>query len=89
MDASHLSLRDDYQVSCAELDAMVEAAWAAPGVVGARMTGGGFGGCAVALVESDHTDAFCDQVGAAYTAATGLTPSLYVCTAEAGAHVVR
>ena len=51
MDASHVSLRDDYEVSCAELDAMVEAAWSAPGVIGARMTGGGFGGCAVALVE--------------------------------------
>jgi galactokinase len=89
MDASHVSLRDDYEVSCAELDAMVEAAWMAPGVVGARMTGGGFGGCAVALVESAKADAFCQQVGTTYENRTGLIPSLYVCTAEAGASVIR
>ncbi|MBN1640452.1 MAG: galactokinase [Anaerolineae bacterium] len=88
MNASHVSLRDDYQVSCAELDTMVEAAWDAPGVFGARMTGGGFGGCAVALVESDRADAFSQQVGAAYAAATGLSPNLYICTAEAGADIV-
>jgi galactokinase len=88
MDASHISLRDDYKVSCVELDAMVEAAWQAPGVVGARMTGGGFGGCAVALVESANSAAFVDQVAAAYEKQTGLTPSLYVCTAQDGASVV-
>ena len=89
MDASHVSLRDDYEVSCAELDAMVEAAWNAPGVIGARMTGGGFGGCAVALVEAGHAQAFGQQVAAAYEGATGLTPSLYICTAEAGAGIVH
>jgi galactokinase len=89
MDASHVSLRDDYEVSCAELDAMVEAAWNAPGVIGARMTGGGFGGCAVALVEAGHAQAFSQQVAAAYEEATSLTPSLYVCTAEVGAGVVH
>ena len=89
MDASHRSLRDDYEVSCAELDAMVEAAWRAPGIVGARMTGAGFGGCAVALVEGAHATRFRDQVAAEYRSATGLEPNLYICTAEQGASVVR
>jgi galactokinase len=88
MVASHISLRDDYEVSCAELDAMVEAAWDAPGVIGARMTGGGFGGCAVALVEAERAEAFSTQVAAAYEVKTGIVPSLYICTAEAGADVV-
>jgi galactokinase len=89
MNASHISLRDDYEVSCAELDAMVEAAWAAPGIVGARMTGAGFGGCAVALVEVDRAEAFSAHVAPAYERTTGITPSLYICTAEAGASVVE
>ncbi len=88
MGDSHRSLRDDYEVSCAELDAMVEAAWQAPGVIGARMTGGGFGGCAVALVERDWAEAFVTQVRPAYQQATGLTPNLYICQIEAGASVV-
>jgi len=88
MNASHVSLRDDYEVSCVELDAMVEAAWAAPGVIGARMTGGGFGGCAVALVEAGHAEAFSAQVAVAYKERTGIVPSLYICTAEPGADVV-
>jgi galactokinase len=89
MDASHRSLRDDYEVSCAELDAMVEAAWAAPGCVGARMTGAGFGGCAVALVEEAQAETFRDQVAASYQQAVDLQPSLYLCTAEAGAEVLQ
>jgi len=89
MDASHVSLRDDYEVTGLELDTMVKAAWEAPGVLGARMTGAGFGGCAVALVQQAHTVAFSEQVAAAYEENTGLTPSLYVCTAEAGADVVH
>ena len=89
MNASHRSLRDDYEVSCAELDAIVEAAWTAPGVAGARMTGAGFGGCAVALVEKMHVDAFVARVAPAYENATGLKPNLYVCQAQAGAGVVH
>ena len=89
MDASHISLRDDYEVSCAELDVMVEAAWRVPGVVGARMTGAGFGGCAVALVKADQAEAFSQQVGGAYEDKTGLTPSIYICTAQAGAEVIH
>ena len=84
MSASHVSLRDDYEVSCAELDAMVEAAWAQEGVYGARMTGAGFGGCTVNLVAQEATTAFERAVAAAYMAATGLVPEIYVCTAEAG-----
>jgi galactokinase len=89
MDASHRSLRDDYRVSCAELDAMVQAAWRAPGVIGARMTGGGFGGCAVALVKAEQAGLFSQQVADEYQRATGLEPSLYVCTAEAGAEIIH
>jgi galactokinase len=88
MDASHVSLRDDYEVSCAELDAMVEAAWRAPGVIGARMTGGGFGGCAVALVEESEAAAFSEQVAREYQHAIDLVPKLYVTSAKAGAQVV-
>ena len=89
MDASHRSLRDDYEVSCTELDAMVSLAWEAPGAIGARMTGAGFGGCAVALVEATHAKTFRDQVGSAYQDITGLEPSLYICSARSGASAVR
>lgn len=88
MDASHVSLRDDYEVSCIELDAMVEAAWHAPGVIGARMTGGGFGGCAVAMVDQSQAQAFGEQVAQEYRRTVDLVPSLYVCSAQAGARVV-
>lgn len=84
MAASHASLRDDYQVSCKQLDIMVEAAAALPGVHGARMTGAGFGGCTVNLVESGRAAAFSAAAAAAYAQATGLTPQIYVCRAEDG-----
>ncbi len=70
MTASHLSLRDDYEVSSPALDAMVEVALAAPGCHGARMTGGGFAGCAVALVASDRVEQFCQAVEAGFVAPT-------------------
>jgi galactokinase len=88
MNDSHVSLRDDFQVSSAALDAMVECAWQA-GCVGARMTGAGFGGCAVALVAADAAAAFSAQVAAAYSARTGLTPAIYVCRASDGASVIQ
>ena len=72
MNASHESLRDDYAVSCTELDRMVELARELPGVLGARMTGGGFGGCTVNLVGSRHAGAFCRQIAERYGQATGL-----------------
>jgi galactokinase len=85
MNASHQSLRDDYEVSCKELDLMVELARQAPGVHGARMTGGGFGGCTVSLVDAGAAEAFADSVGPAYREATGLTPTIFSCYPGAGA----
>jgi galactokinase len=86
---SHASLRDDYEVSCAELDTMVDIANAQSGCYGARMTGGGFGGCAVALVDNDAVNAFVAAVAPAYAEKTGLTPHLYVCQAAAGSSVEK
>ncbi|HET7460386.1 MAG TPA: galactokinase [Longimicrobium sp.] len=87
MNLSHASLRDDYEVSRAELDAIVELAQAQPGCHGARMTGAGFGGCAVALVESSAAPRFAAEVAAKYQAQVGLEPKVYVCSASAGASV--
>jgi galactokinase len=87
MNESHLSMRDDFQISTHALDAMVECAQAAPGCHGARMTGGGFGGCVVALVDEVTAPAFLAEVGARYLERTGLTPSLYQCRPQAGATV--
>lgn len=82
---SHASLRDDYQVSCRELDVMVEIAAGQKGVYGARMTGGGFGGCTINLVDSAHAAEFTTQVAAEYFAATGIHPEIYICSASEGA----
>ena len=84
---SHASLRDDYAVSCYELDVMVEIANAQDGCYGARMTGAGFGGCAVALVDEGAVEPFVAAVGPAYAERTGLQPQLYVCQAAAGSGV--
>lgn len=85
MNASHESLRNDYNVSCAELDLMAEFARAVPGVFGARMTGGGFGGCVVALVEAPAAAHFADTVGPAYEKATNLSPMIFTCFPGPGA----
>ncbi len=85
MIASHESLRHDYEVSGLELDAMVEAALAAPGCLGARMTGGGFAGCAVALIESEALETFTAETSQGYKQATGREPHLYRCKASDGA----
>jgi galactokinase len=82
---SHRSLRDDYEVSCRELDLMVEIAIAQPGLIGARMTGGGFGGCTINLVESAAVTDFTRKVAAEYSSQTGLTPEIYVSPASEGA----
>ena len=88
MVASHESLRDDYEVSGRELDDMVDAALAAPGCLGARMTGGGFAGCAVALVESPQLEEFVAATTRLYREWwTNLEPSLYVCKASDGTSV--
>ena len=88
LDASHVSLRDDFQVSSRELDAIVEVAAAHPACLGARMTGAGFGGCAVALVRDERAQEFVENAATAYTARTGLTPRVYVCRATNGAEIV-
>ena len=82
---SHRSLRDDYEVSCKELDLMVEIAVAQPGLIGARMTGGGFGGCTINLVESAAVSSFKRNVAEEYSSKTGLTPEIYVSPASEGA----
>lgn len=86
---SHRSLRDDYQVSCAELDVMVEAAESVEGVVGARMTGGGFGGCTVNLVWRERLAKFRDQVSRGYNEAFGRAPDIYVSEASDGASEIQ
>lgn len=82
---SHASLRDDYEVSCRELDLLVELARPLPGVFGARMTGGGFGGCTVNLVASEHAEAFASAVAEGYERELGRRPGVYVTEPGAGA----
>lgn len=89
MIASHTSLRDDFEVSSPALDAIVNCANADPSCYGARMTGAGFGGCAVALVRRDDAEDFSRRVGAGYESATGNTPALYVTRASAGATTIK
>ena len=78
MNASHVSLRDDYEVSCEEIDVLVEEAWKVEGVIGSRITGGGFGGCTVSIVRDEAVDAFREKVGAAYQERVGRTADFYV-----------
>lgn len=87
MVASHQSLRDDYEVSCFELDLMVEIALKQPGCLGARMTGGGFGGCAIALVNSSVIPAFIERVGLDYRNSTGLRADIFSVLPEDGANL--
>jgi galactokinase len=89
MRESHRSLRDDYEVSCKELDLMVEIAAAQRGVIGARMTGGGFGGCTINLVESTAVEAFKQNVAVEYFARTGLSPEIYISLAADGVREVE
>lgn len=77
MNASHVSLEYDYQVTGPQLNAIVHAAWQQPGTIGARMTGAGFGGCALALVKTDALAAFETNVATAYHKATGLKAEFY------------
>jgi galactokinase len=85
MRASHRSLRDLYEVSCTELDVMVELAEGLPGYYGGRMTGGGFGGCTVNLVETAKADAFASEIARRYQNATGIKPEVYIFSAANGA----
>jgi galactokinase len=88
MAAAHVSYRDDFEASCDEADAMVEAAQRLPGLVGARLTGGGFGGCTVNLVEKASTAAFMERLHDDYKAATGIEADIYRCHASAAAHAL-
>ncbi|HWZ98706.1 MAG TPA: galactokinase [Candidatus Dormibacteraeota bacterium] len=85
MAESHRSLRDDFEVSCRELDVMVALAERSEGVIGARMTGGGFGGCTINLVKNAHVETFCESIRTRYKQAANKTPEIYVSTAGEGA----
>lgn len=85
MHDSHVSLRDLYEVSCQELDTMVDSARGLPGYIGGRMTGGGFGGCTVNLVESQSAAAFAAGIKQRYQQKTGILPEVYICSAANGA----
>lgn len=89
MGESHASLRDDFEVSCRELDLMVDLATQIEGVYGARMTGGGFGGCTVNLVKADGVEEFQTRIAAEYERAVGRRPEIYVCVASSGVRRVR
>lgn len=86
---SHLSLRRDYEVSCPELDLLVDLCAGAEGVLGARMTGAGFGGCAIGLVQQGFSEGVMARLTAGYRAKTGRNPSLYICSIDDGARVRR
>ena len=83
MNASHESLRRDYEVSSSELDLMVELAGSQPGVIGARMTGGGFGGCTINLLDADSPN-FAAEISDAYFQKTGIAPEIYRCSIADG-----
>ncbi|HHX53252.1 MAG TPA: galactokinase [Erysipelothrix sp.] len=89
MNESHVSLRDDYEVTGIELDTLVEAAWNHPGTIGARVTGAGFGGCAIAIVENDHLNHFIEVVSQKYEKTIGYPADFYVASVGKGAHEVK
>lgn len=84
MNESHISMRDDYEITVPPIDLLVELAQAVPGCYGSRMTGGGFGGCTVSLVANSAVEAFATTVARSYAEATGKTATIYVCTASDG-----
>jgi galactokinase len=88
MNESHVSLRDDYEVTGIELDTLAETSWTIPGVLGARMTGAGFGGCAVAIVREEAVETYKRRVGTAYFNKVGYEADFYVVDAGDGAHAL-
>ena len=88
MNASHVSLRDDYEVSCPEIDVLVDAAWNVEGVIGSRITGGGFGGCTVSIVKDEAIDSFKEKVGKAYVEKVGYEPDFYIVEIGCGPYVL-
>ncbi len=89
MNASHVSLRDDYEVSCEEIDILVDLAWKTEGVIGSRITGGGFGGCTVSIVKNDAIDKFVETIGAKYEEQVGHKAEFYVVDIGDGAGVLK
>lgn len=88
MNQSHISLRDDYEVSCEEIDILVDLAWKIDGVIGSRITGGGFGGCTVSIVKNEAVDSFIQKVGTGYQKKTGHEAEFYVVEIGDGARVL-
>ncbi len=88
MAEAHHSYSKDFEGSCAEADTMVELANELPGLIGARLTGGGFGGCTINLIEQSQAAAFADELGRRYAAKTGIKPEIHICHASGGAHKV-
>lgn len=88
MNASHVSLEDDYEVTGIELDTLVHTAWQQSGVLGARMTGAGFGGCAIALVDGNKVDEFKEKVGSVYKEKIGYAPSFYIAQIATGTKIL-
>jgi galactokinase len=89
MAEAHQSYSKDFEASCAEADTMVELAQNLPGLIGARLTGGGFGGCTVNLVKADLAPSFASSLAVRYAASTGITPQIHVCRASGGAHRIQ
>ncbi len=88
MNASHVSLRDDYEVSCEEIDILVSLAWETEGVIGSRITGGGFGGCTVSIVKNEAVDGFVATIGERYKEKVGHEAEFYIVDIGEGAHVL-
>src|SRR5207302_2537809 len=89
MAEAHRSYSQDFEASCPEADAMVELAQDLPGLIGARLTGGGFGGCTVNLVEQQQAAAFSQALAERYASQTGVRPQIHICHASGGAHAVQ
>jgi len=86
---SHIGLRNDYEVSCKELDTLVDIAWDIEGVLGARMMGGGFGGCTINLVEEEHLQDFTDRITRDYADITGKEVKIYTTNVSQGTHLIN
>lgn len=86
MNLSHISLRDDYEVSCGEIDILTDLAWTIPGVIGSRITGGGFGGCTVSIVKNNSVDMFIETIGKFYKKKVGHDADFYTVDIGDGAH---
>ena len=89
MHEAHISYSHDFEASCVEADTMVDLAQDLPGLIGARLTGGGFGGCTINLVEKDKATAFANALAKRYQQATGITPEIHICHASDGAHAIH